>query len=265
MRRRFIGLAALASTLLLARPAWSCFVASQDVRLLLGSSDEGLVWAVLHMQRDDVEGKRKLRWRIDGRVEVAAPNGSRARELTQVGRPHWTLFEGSPGSLDAPLSSELGALAKRITLPGFRGVTAVRVLDCDAAQSCGPWRLERTPGALAIVGTQAKDRLPVPLPADFVGSAQDGETSEESARAVRAGLMLVGISEYRLGADVVRVFNLGYGDRHFYYGDEASPAHADPTEIKPTGRCKQSGCPPIHPTLHHGAHLEVAAIPTPAP
>lgn len=245
------------------RLASACAIALQDVHLLLGESDDGTVWARLHMQRRDPKSEqgRRLRWEVTGRVELIPSDGGSPREVRGLGPIRWSLTEPQPANVIVPLASRLEVLLGKITLRGFRRPSEVTILDCEGAKTCGRWRLAAGPGTLALVQAGAGRAIPVELPAAFVKAAavQDGEASAGSTQEMREALAIAGISEYQLATRVVRVFNLAAGDYYSTYGVENAPDHTDPKPGKPL-RCGHGPCPAIHFTMHHGAHLEIADL-----
>jgi hypothetical protein len=125
---------------------------------------------------------------------------------------------------------------------------------------CGVWRLESGPATVAIVDAASSRRVPVALSEDFIRDADlTGEITARSAETLRQQLAIVGVTRYRLTTGTATVFNLATGDHHISYGRDDRLPRATPKRVEPR-RCARVPCPVVHPTMHHGSHLDVAAF-----
>jgi hypothetical protein len=244
-----------------ARRVWACFMATQDVRLLLGESDQGVVWARLKMKRrDPVEHRSGLVWKITGHVELVPHDGGPPQPVGDNGTFEWTIEGPTPGNPGAALLKHLDAISNGRTIPGFRRPVRHDVLDCNAARSCGRWHLGMGPEGLVIIDRMDHRRSPVP-PSEHFTKGVESFGGDASPNVLAESLMFIGISEYALSTGVVRVFNLAVGERRDVRGWSRPPPSARPRSAKDRQHCSAAICVAIHPTLHHGDHLDVVSLP----
>ena len=157
--RVVVGCGVVILSLFSGARAQACLVASQDVRVLLGEAKEGLVWAVLVLnRREDDKDERSFWWRLKGHVELSLYDGSSARVLPAFSALSEAFKNpgGRMGTYEPPIRKYLDALAGRIRLPGFRRPKALRQYDCDYARACGPWRLEAAGQSLMAKGGEER-------------------------------------------------------------------------------------------------------------
>jgi hypothetical protein len=249
------GVAAL--SLLGGARAEACLGASEDLKVLLGETDEGLVWAVLKVWRsEDDKDERTFWWRLKGHVEVAPSDGGAAKVVPgfKALSKEFKSQQGRKAHYEPPITKYVDSLAARIKLPGFRRPQALRQYSCDHVRACGPWllRMEKK----SLVATRGEELRAVVATKKQFADAEDPESLPKDFR-------LMEVREYELAAATVFVLNLAVGDYHATYGEDEPPDTTKPGPMKLTRECQGVACyRPMDP-MHHGYHFEASvALPT---
>jgi hypothetical protein len=264
MARSAVFVAILAACLAGSTRASACLVATQDVRVLLGESKEGLVWAVLELVRgEDEDESGRFWWKLAGRVELLAREGGGTTVLPHLGALSKT-FKSRHGRFAAlyypPIAGYRDSLAGRIKLPGFHRPKAIRRFGCDYARACGPWRLEIEGHSLvARNGEMVKQAISIPT--KLASSFETDEKAIPAAMAnLRKELRLVAITEYELDSARAVVLNLATGDYRNTYGEDEPPESVEPSPMTLIRECQGTRCYSPAMTLHHGNHLEASIV-----
>ena len=155
--------------------ASACLAARQDLRVLLGESDQGLVWADLQARRDaDVASPHRPfmeRWTVHGRIEVASSADGRATPVPGIA-PFERRFQVRLGreGIGKAITDLLHPFVRRIRLAGFHPPRARRLFDCQGSRRCGDWSLTESDGRLEIAEGD-RGRSTVVIGSDFAASA----------------------------------------------------------------------------------------------
>jgi hypothetical protein len=262
-RRLLLGCAVAALPLLVSYRAGACLVATQDVRVLLGEADEGLVWAVLDLsRREDAKDESTFWWRLNGHVELAPYDGSGRKVLRGLNAlsASFKSGRGRAAHYDPPIKKFVDSLAGRIKVAGFRRPKRLRQYTCDYVRACGPWRLQVEGESLVVAGDRGSHTV-VGIPQELVKQADlDGDADSKAMAWLRDALRLLEVTEYELAGARVFVLNLAVGDYHSTYGEDEPPATAQPAPMRLIRECEGVACYEPAGTMHHGNHFEMSVV-----
>jgi len=252
-----VGCGVVTLSLLCGDRAQACLEATEDIKVLLGEANEGLVWAILNLsRREDDKEPDTFWWRLQGHVELAPYDGSGPKvvpELTALSAAFKSQQgRGRVAHYAPPIKAYVDSLAGRIKLPGFRRPRALRQYECDHVRACGPWRLQVE--GQSLVAKRGEALRTVANLEKFAGA--------DNAETIHEDLRLMEIREYQLAAAKVFVLNLAVGDYHSTYGEDEPPETTKPAPMRLIRKCQGVAC--YRPTgpMHHGNHIEVS-VPAP--